>query len=162
MGESRFVVNASPLIFLSQIKALSILSRLAREVIVPVSVQAEVRSVRKSHPSFTEVEIPEWVRIEPDLPLPEEISGWDLGAGESQVLAHACRVPDCEVVLDDLQARRCARGLGLTMTGTLGVILRAKEQGVIPAARPLIEELIRKRMYLSRSLAEEALADIGE
>ena len=51
MGESRFVVNASPLIFLAQIKALSILSRLAREVIVPVSVQAEVRSVRKAtHP----------------------------------------------------------------------------------------------------------------
>jgi predicted nucleic acid-binding protein len=162
VGESRFVVNASPLIFLSQIKALFVLPRLAREVVVPVSVQAEVRSATKHDSSFTEVEIPEWIRIEPDLPLPEEISGWDLGAGESQVLVHASRLPGCEAVLDDLQARRCARGLGLVMTGTLGVILRARKQGIIPAARPLLEELTRKRMYLSRDLIEGALAEIGE
>ena len=117
MGESRFVVNASPLIFLSQIKALFVLSRLAREVIVPVSVQTEVRSARKGHPSFTEVEIPEWIIIEPDLPLPEEISGWDLGAGESQVLAHACRVPDCEVVLDDGVQQACLPNRGALFHG---------------------------------------------
>jgi predicted nucleic acid-binding protein len=162
VGESPFVVNASPLIFLSQIKALFILPQLAREVIVPASVQEEVRSATKRHSSFTEVEIPEWIRIEPDLLLPEEISGWDLGAGESQVLVHALRISDCEVVLDDLQARRCARGLRLTLTGTLGVILRAKKQGIIPAARPLLEALIQKKMYLSRGLVEEALAEISE
>jgi predicted nucleic acid-binding protein len=162
VGESRFVVNASPLIFLSQIEALNILPRLAREVIVPVSVQAEVGSARKRYPTFIEVEIPEWIRIEPDLPLPEEISGWDLGAGESQVLVHASRLPDCEAVLDDLQARHCARALGISLTGTLGVILRARKLGIIPVARPLLEALIRNRMYLSRELVEGALAEVGE
>ena len=67
-----------------------------------------------------------------------------------------------EAVLDDLQARRCARSLGIPTTGTLGVILRAKQHGLIPEARPLLETLIQNQMYISRELVETALADVGE
>ena len=67
-----------------------------------------------------------------------------------------------EAVLDDLQARRCARSIGILVTGTLGIILRAKQRGIIPAARPIVEHLLRKGMYLSKELVETTLADIGE
>jgi predicted nucleic acid-binding protein len=162
VDELRLVVNASPLIFLSQIDSLSILPQLARASIVPASVQSEIRASRKRHPTFKEVEIPAWMQIEPDLPIPNAIAGWDLGAGESQVLARALLLPDSEAVLDDLQARHCARAIGVPATGTLGILLRAKRRGIIPAARPLVEELIQKRMYLSRELVETALSDVGE
>jgi len=69
---------------------------------------------------------------------------------------------DCEAVLDDLQARRCARGLGILATGTLGVILRAKQAGLISTARPLVEDLLRKGLYLSRAVVESALGEVGE
>ncbi len=162
MDELRLVINASPLIFLSQIDALSILEKLTHAAIVPISVQSEIRASRRRHPTFKEVEVPDWMQIEPDLPLPDAIAGWDLGARESQVLAHALLLPDSEAVLDDLQARHCARAIGVPATGTLGILLRAKKRGIIPAARPLVEELIQKRMYLSRELVETALADVGE
>lgn len=64
--------------------------------------------------------------------------------------------------LDDLQARRCARSLGVPTTGTLGVLLRATRAGLILAARPLIQELLRRRMFLSRDLIELALREVDE
>jgi predicted nucleic acid-binding protein len=162
VDELKLVVNASPLIFLAQIDSLSVLSQLARAAIIPASVQSEIRVARKRHPTFKEVELPDWIQVEPDLPIPNAIAGWDLGAGESQVLARTLLLPDSEAVLDDLQARHCSRAIGVPVTGTLGILLRAKRRGIIPAVRPLVEELIQKRMYLSRELVETALADVGE
>jgi len=151
----RWIVNASPLIFLAKVGALDLLKQ-ADEVVTPVSVRLEV-AAGGSGP----IELPRWLIVWDDLPLPMEIAGWDLGAGESQVLAHALASGD-EAVLDDLQGRRCARALGAATTGTLGVILRAKRQGIIPAARPLVEELLTKGLYLSRDLAARTLREVDE
>ena len=52
--------------------------------------------------------------------------------------------------------------LGVLTTGTLGVILRAKHRGLIPAASPLVEELLFQGLYLSRDLVNQSLQDIGE
>jgi len=156
-----WVVNASPLIFLGHVNALSLLKQLADEVVVPFSVHNEVLAGAGRGLGMDPVEIPDWVSLREDLPLLPEIAGWDLGAGESQVLAHAV-LSRTEAVMDDLQGRRCARALGVPTTGTLGVILRAKRSGLVPAARPLIEELLTKGLYLSRDLMEQALGEVGE
>lgn len=156
MIRRRWIVNASPLIFLAKVGALDLLKHQADEVVAPVSVHLEVAAG-----GFGPIDFPRWLVVWDDLPLPTEIAGWDLGAGESQVLAHALASGD-EAVLDDLQGRRCARALGVATTGTLGVILRAKKQGIIPAARPLVEELFTKGLYLSRDLADRTLREVDE
>ena len=161
MTERRWVVNASPLIFLAHINALSLLKSLVNEVIVPFSVHKEVLAGAGQGSGMTAFELPNWVSLREDLPLLPEIAGWDLGAGESQVLAHAVSSGG-EAVMDDLQGRHCARALGVPTTGTLGVILRAKRAGFVPAARPLVEELLKKGLYLSRNLVEQALGEVGE
>jgi len=156
-----WVVNASPLIFLDHINALFLLKELADEVVVPFSVHKEVLAGASKGPGSIPLKLPDWLSLQEDLPLLPEIAGWDLGAGESQVLAHAV-LSRREAVMDDLQGRRCARALGVPTTGTLGVILRAKRAGLIRAARPPVEELLNKGLYLSRDLVEQALAEIGE
>jgi predicted nucleic acid-binding protein len=158
VAERRWVVNASPLIFLAQIEALPLLKALADEILVPSSVRDEVLAPKGQKPP---VKLPDWLSLQEDLPLPSEIAGWDLGAGESQVLAHAL-VSGSEAVLDDFEARQCARALSVPVTGTLGVLLRAKKSRLIPAARPLLEELLRRGLYLSRELLEQALGEVGE
>jgi predicted nucleic acid-binding protein len=162
VSSRRFIVNASPVIFLTQIQALRLLKDLAGEVVIPTAVKHEVLAGAGYHDSLVPVEFPSWMVVRPDLPLLPEVAGWDLGAGESQVLVHAATSPDCEAVLDDLQARRCARGLGILTTGTLGILLRAKRAGLIPAARPLVEDLLYKGLYLSRAVVESALGEVGE
>lgn len=100
-------------------------------------------------------------RMRPDVPLVSSVSAWDLGAGESQVIAHRLSNP-AVAVLDDGEARACAQAHDLPLIGTLGVILRARKQGFIPAARPLIEELVAAGSFLDRSLVERELAKLHE
>ena len=162
MNESRFVVNASPLIFLAAIDALQLLPRLVDQVLLPEAVLGEVLAKTEPRLSLQILSSTAWVRIEPDVAVPEEVASWDLGAGETQVLAFGRSRGGVELVLDDRQARRCAESLGLPTTGTLGLILRAKWRGFIPAARPLVERLIEHRLYVAHDLVEAALAEVGE
>jgi predicted nucleic acid-binding protein len=66
------------------------------------------------------------------------------------------------VILDDRPARRLALGLGLPVVGTMGVLLRAKRTGTIPAVRPLLEQLLRAGFRLSPAIREKVLTDAGE
>jgi predicted nucleic acid-binding protein len=162
VDERSFVVNASPLIFLARIDRLSLLPELAAGVVVPTAVVREVLAGKEAHPELAALGETDWLHVEPDGPLPEEIAAWDLGAGEAQVLALAHRQPSYEAVLDDQQARRCAREAGIPVVGTLGIVLRAKQRGKITAARPLIEQLLREGLYLSHQLVRAGLAEVDE
>ncbi len=88
MSRRSWVVNASPLIFLGKIGALPLLEQLADEIVMPFSVHREILAKTKSPSSAPPVVLPDWLIRQDDLPLPSEIAGWDLGAGESQVLAY--------------------------------------------------------------------------
>jgi len=154
------VVNASPLILLQKVDALFLLTALATEVIVPASVISEVRT--GSAVASDAVERLPQLQVRADVPVPADIVAWDLGTGETQVLARALVTPGSEAVLDDRQGRRCAAALGIPATGTLGVVLRARRAGQIPAARPLVERLLAEGMYLSLQVADAALREVGE
>ena len=95
-------------------------------------------------------------------PIPVLIQAWDLGEGESSVLAWAYTHPGTGAIVDDLAARRCAAALGLPVGGTLGLVLTAKRRGIIPAARPVVERLRQVGRYLSDHVMQQALALVGE
>jgi predicted nucleic acid-binding protein len=156
------VVNASPLILLSRIARLDLLTSLAELLVVPEAVLREIQA--GSHRDETAGRIKDLSSIlqVPDLPVPGRIRRWDLGAGESQVLAQGLERPGAEVVLDDLAARRCARSLGLPMIGTLGVVILCRHRGVIGSARPVVEKLRESGLHLKPALMEEALVKVGE
>ena len=56
----------------------------------------------------------------------------------------------------------CAEALGLPLRGTVGLVLAAKQAGRIVAARPLLEQLRNKGMYLSDAVLNRALRRVGE
>jgi predicted nucleic acid-binding protein len=150
------------LILLSKVDRLDLLGVGGVDVFAPRAVLDEVRA----HPApdsnleralragqICEIATPE---------IPRIIQAWDLGAGESSVLAVAYADRGAEAVLDDGDARRCAQALGVTVRGSLGIVLLAKRVGEIPAARPLIDQLRRVGLYLTDDLANQALALVGE
>ena len=94
--------------------------------------------------------------------VPPEILAWNLGAGESAVLAWALANPGARAVIDDREGRRCAAQLGIRVVGTLGLALATKRRGLIPAARPVVEALVGSGLYLSASIVTDALALVGE
>lgn len=103
-----------------------------------------------------------WLEIVPVSTIPDVIVEWGLGKGESSVLAYAYRHPGTEAIIDDLAGRKCAISLQIPVRGTLGIILAAKKRGIIPQARPVLENLLRSGLYLSKSILDEALKRVGE
>jgi predicted nucleic acid-binding protein len=158
----RWIINASPLILLGKIGRVALLSELADELIVPEMVVREVEAKPGGERALVEVASLPGARVEVEVLVPAEIVAWNLGRGESQVIALAEAGPRGRAVLDDLQARRCAQSMGIPLIGTLGVILRAKRKGVIVAARPVIAHLREVGLYASDALIEQALARLGE
>ena len=160
MSSNICVINASPLILLGKLGRTDLLESLADQVWVPEAVYREVAAGTDEAGAAASLAWAQCRQV-PDVAVPTSILGWDLGTGESQVLAH-CLMGRHLAVLDDGEARAAARVHALPLVGTLGVILRARAAGLIPAARPLIEQLLESGSYLSNELVRVALAKVGE
>ena len=154
----RPAVNASPLIFLARGKLLNFLKLAGEEIVVPSAVTAEIQQRGSSDPTAQALERTPWLTIVESRDIPALIQAWDLGPGESSVLAWGYAHPGTEVIIDDRTARRCAKTLGIPARGTLGLVLSAKKQRLIPAARPVVDELRQSGMYLSDHVIDQALA----
>jgi predicted nucleic acid-binding protein len=156
-----WVVNASPIILISRIGRLDLIERLARTILIPNAVIEEIHAGQHKDP--TAATALEWAgryRLD-DIAVAASVEHWDLGLGESQVIAQ-CVGGSRWAVLDDRAARRCAAAHNVPVIGTLGVVLRAKKNRQIERARPLVKELIAAGMFLDGEFADRALASIGE
>lgn len=154
-------VDASPLIFLGKTGHLDLLRLTAEEIVVPEPVASEIQ--RRGPQDITARALAQtpWLRVVPSPPIPTAIQSWDLGPGESAVLAW-CLDSGSEAILDDLAARRCAAIFDIPLRGTLGLVLIAKQRGHIPRARPVLMTLRRAGMYLSDKVLDQALRRVGE
>lgn len=161
MGRA-FVVNASPLILLARIGRLDLLSSLADEIAIPQSAMDELAAGAEHDDAERRVRDFAEATVVHDIDIPGRIRSWDLGPGESQVLAQALNRPTREAVLDDRAARRCARVMEIAYTGTLGVVLACRRANIVPAARPLIDALVAQGIHLAPGLIAESLAEVGE
>lgn len=158
----RWICNASPLILLDKIDRIRLLSELCDELIVPEIVLREVAVGEQGVALAEQLGSQPWISVATETNVTPDLVTWDLGPGETQVLALAVQTPGSRAVLDDLDGRRCARALGAPVIGTLGVVLRAKRRGIVPQARPVLDELRRVGLYVSDRLVETALAHLGE
>jgi predicted nucleic acid-binding protein len=156
----RAVVNASPLVILSRAGRLELLRLVGDRIVIPQAVVEEVKG--HSDEAARALEDGAWFEQAPVAVIPESIAAWDLGPGESAVLSWAVAHPGTVAIIDDHAARKCAEVVGVTVKGTLGLALLAKRRGLVPAARPVVEELRRNGLYLSDDLVARALALVDE
>ena len=85
-----------------------------------------------------------------------------MGAGEREAIALALELRATWLVIDDLAARRLAQSLDIPVVGSLGLLLKAKEEGLIPAIRPLMEAMQRDEFRISDRLFAGILSAAGE
>jgi predicted nucleic acid-binding protein len=157
-----WVVNASPVILLVQVGQLDLLQHLGPPVVIPEAAAMEIQRKGPSDPAVQALGQATWlVSVDPG-PIPANVAAFGLGDGETAVLAHALANPSSGVILDDRAARKAAAALGIPNQGTLAVVVYAKAHGLIPAARPVVEQLRQHGMYLSDQLMNQALAKVGE
>jgi predicted nucleic acid-binding protein len=153
-----FVLNASPLIVLA--KAGIMVEQLVppgATILVPESVINEIlNGEEEDDPAKT------WIRHHPGARCPnpivqEFVLAWDLGAGESAVISLAETIPGSTAVLDDLAARRCAQASGIQITGTIGLILEARRQGLIDNILPFLDQVVTAGLFIKPSHLEKIL-----
>jgi len=162
MVPSRWVINASPLILLGKVDQIHLLGALAGQIAVPRSVIREVSAKPDGERSVQTLTALEFAIVVDDEIPPANILSWDLGAGETQVISHAATHSADRVVIDDLQARRCAKAMGLAIIGTLGIVGRAKVAGLIDRAGPIIQKLRETGLYASDEIVQRLLREVGE
>jgi predicted nucleic acid-binding protein len=157
-----WVVNASPVILLARVGQLDLLRQLGAAVVIPEAAVLEIRRRGPTDPAVQALAHAAWlISVDPG-PVPPHVAAFGLGDGESAVLAHALANPGSGAIVDDQAARRAATALGIAHQGTLGVVVFAKTRALIPAARPVVEQLRRHGMYLTDQVMNQALAQVGE
>ena len=85
-----------------------------------------------------------------------------LDQGEAEVLALAEERAARLVIIDERKGRRYANRLSIPLTGTLGVLLLAKERGLVTSLAPLLDELQEAGLYLDPDLVNQVLVLAGE
>lgn len=128
------IADASPLILLAKVRRLALLAELYGQVVIPPAVVNELQA--KPDLTFPEVErflrSPGFVRS-PENDLLVRALAVDLGPGEAEAIALATEVPGALLIMDDSEGRRIARGLGLHVTGSLGVLIEAMRKRILDA-----------------------------
>ncbi len=156
------VVNTTPIIALALIEQLDLLPRLYGQVVVPPAVQAEVLKGGAQGIGVAEIRSAEWINVIA-LADPRRVGLLpDLDRGEAEVIALAQELRAELVIIDERLARKYARRLKLELTGTLGVLLRAKQRGFLLAIHPLVDQLVQGGIRLGDDVIAEALRLAGE
>lgn len=152
------ISNTSPVLYLHRIGKLDWLSELFSAVWIPEAVREELREGLRRGYDVPNLDRLEWARIVAPQSVPSAWLTLDLGAGELAALALALEHPDRVVLLDDELARRIGQAAGLTVWGTLRVLLAAKDGGLTPAIAPHLTRLEESGMWISGSLRRRVLA----
>lgn len=108
MRIDKVVVNASPLITLFRSGQAGLLPQLFQRIIVPGAVWTEVTGGERDDPAALELVVQPWPVQEIVITSPR-VAAWNLGDGETSVLSYALENPNYRAVVDDAEARRCAR-----------------------------------------------------
>ena len=154
MSEHKLVVcDASPLIALAQVRALSLLPEMFARIVVPAAVRAEVMSVARA----------EWLEVESVTSVPPALAALSLDRGEKEAIALALQLNADFILIDETRGREAAKSFGLHVTGTVGILAAAKRAGLLAEVRPLLDELnSAHHFWLTRDFVEKTLRDLGE
>lgn len=157
----RWVTNSSPLIVLAKVGLERLLSAIPDELLVPSAVADEILRGPEDDPARRYLAVCNLMPVATPL-VGQVLATWDLGPGETSVLALASASPGTIAVIDDAGARRCAATLGIPTRGTLSVVVQAKRLGLICAAAPVVEQLQVAGLYMSDALVRDFLRQAGE
>jgi predicted nucleic acid-binding protein len=139
------IIDASVLIALERIDLLKILCKIYKEIILPDAVVKEFGEINIDCLSVRKVES-RLINI-----LMKELN---LGRGEAEVIALAYET-NFKALIDDLKARKIAEDLGLSISGSIGVLLKAEKLGFVKSALKKARELKDKGFYVSDELFDK-------
>lgn len=153
MSENKIVItDSSCFILLEKINALFILRDLFDTILTTPEIADEFG-----------LPLPKWVTIQKveNIKRQHELSKY-VDRGEASAIALAYETHADFLILDDLEARKFVIKLGLPVKGSAGVILEAKQKGVIPAVKPYLDLMQQTNFRIAGSVINTVLKSAGE
>lgn len=157
----KVVSNTTPLISLLKLARLDILKELYSEIHIPRAVFREIEEGRKKK-YYQDLTKNNWIRIVEIQDRQAVKCFLDLDAGEAEAIVLATEINADLILLDEKLGRFHAKHANLKVTGTIGVLIKAKKQGLIKELRPLLYQLTAKDVWIHEKLIQEILKQVGE
>ena len=155
----KVIVNTTPLIALANIDQLELLHKLYENIIIPQAVLDEI--IRE--PARQKVRSASWIRVDSIKDESQkDMFRARLHAGEVEVMILAREQNADLVIMDDDAAKKTAKFLGFNVTGTLGVLLKAKREGYLDKVEPVMNDMIRDGLFISDTVKGYVLKEAGE
>lgn len=159
----RVIVNSTPLIALCNAGLLKLLKEIYGTITIPRAVFDEVTAKQDSACTQIKDNL-DWITVEEIKDIADrKMYKAKLHAGEVDVMILAQSDPTADlVIIDDNAAKKTAKYLGLTLTGTLGVLLKAKRCGVISSVKDAICKIQANGFYINDRIVKLVLEQAGE
>lgn len=154
------VSNASPIIALTKLHKLHLLRDLFQEIIIPKAVDNELSL---SDSNSLQIEDSSWIKVQlPENQLALEVLTYFLDSGEAEAIILAKELSADRLIIDEKAGRKTAKRLDLNIIGTLGILLLAKEEGLISNITPCLDKLKQVGFWFSEELKELVLEKADE
>ncbi len=157
----KIVSNTTPIISLLKLNRLELLQRLYKQIYIPSAVYNEIEA-GKAKGYYKDLSRIDWIKITKIQDKQAVKYFLDLDAGEAEAIVLATELNADLIILDEKLGRFHAKHADLKVTGTIGILIKAKSEGLIEKIKPLITELTDKEVWISEKLKKEILKKVGE
>lgn len=157
----KVVSNTTPIISLLKLSRLDILQKLYSEVLIPFAVYQEIEA-GKNKKYYQDLSKIDWIKIT-NIQDKQALKYFlDLDAGEAEAIVLATEIGADLVIMDEKLGRFHAKHADLAVTGTIGILIKAKNEEIIKDLKILLYELTEKDVWISDKLIDEILKKVGE
>ncbi|MDY6783010.1 MAG: DUF3368 domain-containing protein [Cyanobacteriota bacterium] len=158
------VSNTSPISNLVFIGEISVLQQIYPKVLVPPAVHSELTRLPILQPTIVFLLDADWLEIQTptNLQLLHTLKQ-TLDPGEAEAIALAVELSANRLLIDERLGRSIAASYGLQLRGLLGILIHAKQQGLIPVLKPILDRLVGSAGFrVSQTLYNRTLHEVGE
>lgn len=149
--QEKVYVDTSSIIILNKINALDLLNKIYSNVIITNYIQLELSEA-----------IPSWISVELTYNIDQSfLKNFNLGLGETSIIINAIK-NNGFLIIDDLKARKIATTLSLRFTGSIGILIIAKELKLIDSVKYYLEKIQETNFRLSDTLINKVLEITNE
>lgn len=152
----KVVSNTTPILALIKVDKLFLLKDLFGNIYIPKAVYNEIEE-GKTKPYYHDLKLESWIKIL-DIENRQPLNFlFDLDKGEAEAITLAKEIKADLLLLDEKEGRRYANLLDLPIAGTIGLLIKAKDKGLLGSVKEILLELVEKGIWIKPSLYDKVL-----
>ncbi|GCL40215.1 hypothetical protein SR1949_53490 [Sphaerospermopsis reniformis] len=157
------VSNTSPISNLAAIGQLTLLQQLYGNLFIPPRVYQEIVACGCTDPGTLALQTVDWIQVisVTNVDLVDTLQKI-LDPGEAEAIALTVELNADRLIIDERKGRNEAIKSRLQVTGLLGIVLAAKQKGIIPLVKPILDDLTANGFWIRKQLCVEILSIAGE